>query len=380
MELPRLKVGDSGDEVARLQDRLELHGMEVSPEERKRRFFGPSTREAISGFQKAHGIDQSCEVCEKTAVLLLSPPETAVFRPGTKPMPASTVVVGADVSRFPRPLPDAPSRPLPPDGDLSRVEGRIFFDHGLPANGVSLRLYSKGFGGAERRLGEIKTDDQGFYALPYSAGGKQANLEVRVVDAQGKEIPLSATKFNAGKQEKLNLVVPASVRPLAAEYQRLTGDLAKQIDELSTLAGTRESDERQDLTLLHQATGWDARLIAFAATASKLSTETGIPQDTLYALFRAGLPSDKQQLAFVSVGAMEKALVKAREAGIVSLSDQQVAGVKTAFEDFARATRRAAKAPGALSSFGDLLIRSGLDDNEQHAFESVYFSHRGAIC
>ncbi|MCI0721217.1 MAG: peptidoglycan-binding protein [Acidobacteria bacterium] len=378
MELPKLKVGDSGDEVARLQDRLEFHGVEVSPEERKRRFFGPSTREAISGFQKAHGIDPSCEVCEKTAVLLSGPPETVVFAPDVKPAPASTVVAGTEVSRFPRPTPDAPSRPLPSDGDTSRVEGRIFFDHGLPAGGVSLRLYNKGFGGAETRLGEIKTDSQGFYAQPYSTGGKPANLEVRVVDAQGKEIPLSATKFNAGKQEKLNLVAPASVRPLAAEYQRLTGDIARQVGELNTLAGARESAERQDLTLLHQATGWDARLIAFAATASKLSTETGIPQDTLYALFRAGLPTDKQQLAFVSVGAMEKALVKAREAGIVSLSDQQVAGVKTAFEDFARATRRAAKAPGALSSFGDLLSRSGLNDNEQRAFESAYFSHRGA--
>ena len=47
-----------------------------------------------------------------------------------------------------------------------QVQGRIYFDHGLP-----------GFGGAEARVGEIKTDD-GDYALPYDAGGKAANIEV----------------------------------------------------------------------------------------------------------------------------------------------------------------------------------------------------------
>src|SRR6266567_5705864 len=67
MELSRLRVGDSGDIVARLHEVLTLQGVEVSPEERKRRFFGPSTREAVREFQQQHGMSVSGAVDEQTA-------------------------------------------------------------------------------------------------------------------------------------------------------------------------------------------------------------------------------------------------------------------------------------------------------------------------
>ena len=93
------------------------------------------------------------------------------------------------------------------------------------------------------------------------------------MDARGNEFPLSATKFNAGKHEVLNLVAPARVQPSAAEYQRLSDDLARQIGE-GQLGAAREDKERRDLSLLHQATGWDARLIALAAIADRLNAES----------------------------------------------------------------------------------------------------------
>ncbi|WP_442939227.1 peptidoglycan-binding domain-containing protein [Nostoc sp.] len=70
----RLKTGDLGDDVARLHEQLALYGVDVSPEERKRKFFGPSTREAVRVFQRTHGLDPSGEVCNQTAALLSSPP------------------------------------------------------------------------------------------------------------------------------------------------------------------------------------------------------------------------------------------------------------------------------------------------------------------
>ena len=67
MPKTKLGTGDFGEEVARVHDSLAKHGIDVSPEERKRNFFGPTTREAIGKFQAEHGIDPTCEVCEKTA-------------------------------------------------------------------------------------------------------------------------------------------------------------------------------------------------------------------------------------------------------------------------------------------------------------------------
>jgi hypothetical protein len=257
-----------------------------------------------------------------------------------------------------------------------QVQGRILFDHGLPAGEVCLRVYNRGYGGAETPLGEIKTDAQGGYALSYDPGGKAANIEVRVVDAQGKEIQISDTKFNAEKSEVLDLVAPATVQTLEPEFHRLSADLIQQVGDLSRLAEAQEHDERQDLTLLHQATGWDARLIALTTTAVKLGAECGMPHDALYALFRAGLPTDKQQLAWVSSQAVEKALGKAKEVGIVSLDAQQIAAAKASFENFARATRLETKVPGAMSNFSDMLAKVDLGD-DKNTFVDLYFAHRG---
>ncbi|WP_375492739.1 neuraminidase-like domain-containing protein [uncultured Nostoc sp.] len=70
MDIFRLRPGDSGDNVAHLHSLLELQGLEISTEERKRKFFGPSTSTAVKAFQKAHGISPSSEVSQQTADLL----------------------------------------------------------------------------------------------------------------------------------------------------------------------------------------------------------------------------------------------------------------------------------------------------------------------
>lgn len=387
MELSKLSIGDSGDEVTRLHERLALHGVEVSPEEQKRKFFGPSTRAGVADVQKAQGIDSTGEVTREIASVLLNQPPASsggVTTTGTAPFHSPTSGIGS----VPSPFGPAPSNPVPADVPAPtaadrQVTGRILFDHGLPADGVALRFYNKDFG-SEVRLGETRTDAQGVYAMPYSAGGAAVNLEVRAVDSQGNETPLSETKFNAGKTEALNLVAPATIQPLAPEYQRLSTDVVKQIGDINKLGGAQEVGERQDLTLLNQSTGWDARLIALAANANKTSSETGISQEALYGMYRAGLPTDKQQLAQLSVDTVEKALGKVKEAGVVSLSDQQMNETKSAFQNFARTTRLTTKALGAPSTFGALLSVAGstegsrLNETEKNTFADLYFAHRGS--
>src|SRR5262245_32075855 len=66
MDLRRLSVGDVGDDVARLHQKLKSHGFEVSPDEAKRKFFGPVTREAVRECQKRNGLEVTCEVDEPT--------------------------------------------------------------------------------------------------------------------------------------------------------------------------------------------------------------------------------------------------------------------------------------------------------------------------
>jgi hypothetical protein len=164
--------------------------------------------------------------------------------------------------------------------------GNLVFDHGLLAAGVTVRLYSVGFGGKDTLAGEVQSDATGKYSFNYSHTSTAAqNLQVRAIDPAGKEVTISATKFNATPAETLNLVVPASVQPLAPEFQRLSADMQKSIGDIGNLGQAQEGTVRQDLTLLNQSTSWDARLVALAATAAQNIATTGLGQDILYALW-----------------------------------------------------------------------------------------------
>jgi hypothetical protein len=261
------------------------------------------------------------------------------------------------------------------------VEGRILFEQGQPAAGLRLRLYLLAFGGSESatRVSETTTASHGLYTLPYVTNGRPANVEVRAVDAAGNEVALSKIVLGAAEKEVLNLVAPATLQPPAPEFTRLTRDLQPHVGDLSKLAAARENADRSDLSLLHEASGWDARLLALAATATKLSStrETGLPQDALYGLLRAGLPSDKLELARVSSEAFDQALNKARTAGIVSLSDPQAASVKKTWETFSINTRLAVPAPGSRATYGDLLSQIDLSSDDQKTFAALYLNHRG---
>jgi hypothetical protein len=254
-----------------------------------------------------------------------------------------------------------------------KVDGYIFFENGLPAAGVATRLYDRGFGKAATKLGEITTDVNGYYAIAYEVKKGSANLEVRVVEAHGAEIALCDTRHDADANEVLNLVAPLSVRPPAPEFARISADIAKETGSLH-LKDAKEDDDQQDLTLIASATGWDARLVALAATAEQLAPASGISAEILYGVLRAGLPTNKNQLARTKVEDFESALHEAAAMGIVKVAPAAIAAAGNAFEKYALATLRAASAQGTLSSFTELLQHSGLTAAEQAAFEKVYFA------
>lgn len=265
------------------------------------------------------------------------------------------------------------------------LHGNLVFDNGLPAAGITVRLYDIGFGGQATKLGEVKSDAQGTYSFSYrpvgatAAGPQTVNLQVRAVDPAGKEMTISNTKFNASRSETLNLVVPASVQPLQPEFQRLAADMDKSIGGIAKLSEAQEGAERQDLTLLNQSTNWDARLIALAASAAQQTATTGLGQDVLYALFRVGLPSDPLTLAAVPSATVKQALTKATQAGIITYSDQQIATATTAFQNFASKTLLASTSPGAVSTFNTLLapLFKG-NPAQQTAFADLYFGQAEA--
>lgn len=367
-----LKARMQGAAVADLQDALQLllerrvllrddegarrEQSALLQRERAAQTYGPATAKLVSIFQEERRLGGGGAVDEPTARAL-----------------------NALIDELITPVQPPPVQPGTP-ATQRRIEGHIVLQHGLPAEQLKLRLYRLDFGGKATLLNETTTAAGGQYAFNYDPGGKGASLEVRAVKAANEEIPLSQPLNDlGGEPRELNLLAPSALQPLAAEYRRLSADLTPLVGQMTRLAEAKENKERQDLTVLNRTTGWDARLIALAATSEKLSADADVklPQEALYGLLRAGLPSDKLMLAQVEPDVAELALKTVRDAGIVELTDQKIGEFKKQFGDFATKLRLNIPAPGARSTYGDLLKGSGLSAEVQAKFAAVYLSHRG---
>ncbi len=261
------------------------------------------------------------------------------------------------------------------------LRGRVITERGVPADKVTLRLYRLDFGGGATLLAETVTTEGGRYALAYDPGPAEPVLEVRALKPDGSEVKLTKPLqgLTAEERANLNLVTPTAVQPQEAEYRRLVRDVTPHVGELRRLAQARENGERQDITVLHRATGWDARLIALAAITERLAAdqEVGLPSEGLYGLLRAGLPSDRLLLAQVEPDTVEEALKKVREAGIVALDEVAMADFKQRFTAFSQRVRLNLPVPGSGATYGAMLEKSGLDDREQKIFAEVFLRHRG---
>src|SRR5262245_10544120 len=151
-----IELNSRGDAVKNLQTALEKLGYVVPKSDLDQQLFGVGTRDAVLKLQVKYHLKQ-----------------TGVF---------DDVTAGA----LARAVGEA-------DTPLNRVEGRIVFEYGLAASTIPMRLYARAFGGSATRLVESKTDEQGYYTLPYNPPAKQVHIEVRAVESNGKEIPLSNT-------------------------------------------------------------------------------------------------------------------------------------------------------------------------------------------
>jgi hypothetical protein len=356
-----LDVGMTGGQVPELHDALTRLGFGIPENEHRERSFGTGTSLAVSQFQSARGLPETGIVDQHTATAL----DRAIRRldnpPGSRP-------------------------PGTPDS-RSTISGHVYREYGGPAADKTLRAYRKGFGGVTAPYRQTQTDKNGRFKISLSAGDDPAdgaaddaadptpiNLELRMLQQDGSEVTVTDTLFDVQPGDVVNVVAPTSVQPPATEHAQLTQDTADHLHG-QPLGIARQTPDQPDLSLLQENTGWDARLVALAATADQVSVTTQLAPAAAYALVRAGLPGDPAGLAGVSPAAVERALKAAVAAGIVDLTDpatpDPVQHAVATFTGFAREHRLAATAPGALSSQRDMLAVADLSDNQAAAFDDI---------
>jgi hypothetical protein len=265
--------------------------------------------------------------------------------------------------------------------DPTAIGGYVYMDVGTPANNIPLRLYSKGFGGSDTLVSSGNTTAAGNYTLTFTAANlPSANLEVRAVDATGKEHVLSTTLFNSEKIPaafNLNLIAPSSITTVAdTEFSRLSKDLSGIVGDIGKLTEAKEQGERQDVTLLSQNTNWDARAIALASLAFNISQVSKIPHEAAYGLLRAGLPADPDQFAQLNVEDINKALELAVQSGIVNISEENRKAALASFTNFANGAKLNTREVNSVSTYADFLGDQQLSKDQQLAFAKAYFTPR----
>jgi peptidoglycan hydrolase-like protein with peptidoglycan-binding domain len=125
---PILAQNAQGDQVKAVQTNLTKIGLTVPATETSQSLFGAGTTDAIKQFQAQNKL-----------------PVTGVIDAATQAMLNNAAAVAGT--------------------NQSQVSGQLAMDYGLAANGVTVRLYSIGYGGVATKLAEAKTDANGVYSL-----------------------------------------------------------------------------------------------------------------------------------------------------------------------------------------------------------------------
>ncbi|MDC0769105.1 neuraminidase-like domain-containing protein [Streptomyces sp. HD] len=357
-----IRLNSRGDHVRRLHEDLVRLGIAVPRSEIDEAVFGVGTAAAVRQVQVSAGIVASAVVDAETRA-----------------------AIDDELLLLAYPTP--------------RVEGRLLTERGAPAADVAVEMFRRTPGGSVRQIAEAVSDSNGFYRMEYppldGADAVGASLELRLVGPpRRRKIPLSAPKFVGARHEVLNLVVPAALAPAPeSEFVRLSADVNRVIGGFGPLTrvvtdggnGDPPMDGSDPLAAAARATGWDARILALGGVAAHLAEASGLEHAAAYALVRYGLPTSPDDLAVAGADAVRTALTRARNDGVVDLSDDALRSATDTFDSFTTRKRLDRRPTGGLSTYGEFLDAAELDGAarpgeprpKRDAFDRVVAEHAG---
>ncbi|MCI0723916.1 MAG: peptidoglycan-binding protein, partial [Acidobacteria bacterium] len=276
-----LSVEMQGEDIRLLQSELQQLGYNLPSKETEEALFGEATYEAVRDFQRTRGLPVTGVVDEHTAR-----------------------VINAAV--------DA----RPPEQFV--ISGRVTHQDGNPLIGLIVRAFDRDLRDEQPLGEEAVTSKRGAYEITYTAGQfsraekRRADLLVRVYSPEGALLAESGIKFNAGKQETINLVVTPQVQPLS-EYEQLLADVTPILQDVPLAELTGE-----DIAFVANESGIDEGRIQFLVKSAQLARETNLPTEAFYGWARQDLLLDLEALLDQDETALRQALETALEANVVS--------------------------------------------------------------
>jgi hypothetical protein len=313
-----LTAGLTGTDVAELHTELSALGYSIPEDETKASSFGPGTLAAVQQFQVAHKLDGNGAVDAATAAAL-------------------TGVIA---------------------GITYKVSGTISSAAHASVGTLLVELIDKNIGG-DQILARTETTANGAYAFSTIItpaelklhNKTQPDLQVSVL-AGSTVLATSEVTYNSPTTLVVDLSLPADASGLPSEFDSLSATVARLYP--GKLSELQENAKQTDITFLANKSEWDPRLIAMAALADQLAQTTApanaapaaatnaaasavsLQPAFYYALLRAGVPSDPDELFLLTPAAATAIWTQAASQGVIPASLQaDIAAATQSFQTLA---------------------------------------------
>lgn len=165
---------------------------------------------------------------------------------------------------------------------------------------------------------KTQSDASGNYLLNFTYSQRFApDIQIKAyLKGDDKNLTFSPIKYNASKNEVIDIIVKAEKITKPSEFDAVLGDIQANIGQLK-ITDLRESAESQHITYLSNKTGWDGRITAMMATANQLGANLKLNPSHIYALLRAGVPGTADGIRAISIENAERAIKNAVEKNVI---------------------------------------------------------------
>ncbi len=270
---------------------------------------------------------------------------------------------------------------MPVASHLFRVEGTLLQANGTPVAGMTVKAFDRNLR-IETLLGEDSTNQAGRYQISYRAdnflrsGKQRPDLIVRAFDSQAEEIASTREPiYNARPVEKVDLIVGNEEYKGPTEYQQLMNALSPLLKDLELSELTDE-----DVKFLAGKTGIAFEQIIHLVLAVRFATQTELPPQVFYGLFRQNFPTSLPSLIAQNPDTLKTALETAVKNNIVpeTIPPEQVLErfqelvVDHAFEPLE-------PLPNGKTTLGELIGTVQITQQQQRDFINRYVGHQGTI-
>src|SRR5579884_3418336 len=275
---PALALGATGETVGELQLALTMIGLPIDTAERDEKQFGISTVAAVRKLQALSAIEQTGAVDEPTKLVI----STALDRLGVRVSGNGTPIVINDGYSV--------------EGHVTDLDGEPMPTATVVVLNVNLR--------SSKELQRTVTDATGFYHISYTTDAfspdhSVADLQVELLNGDGKAIFTSPITFNAPRQTIIDLALGGPQREQPSEHSTLVATMRPLLGNLSAI-DLKEDTQFRDLTFLSGETGIDKARVALWSVAAHVANNTKLPPELFYALLRRNVPADATTIALAS--------------------------------------------------------------------------------